>query len=174
MLPPRNRSEYLSYLIRLGHAFVVLDIHARIALPRQAVEAMTGAALACDPEVAIAHPAKIREANSLGIASHLSQNIPDACHIQIVSLLILYVKPIAVVCSIIRYLTPRVPGRNDGGRDLMGKGASAPVQERHDQTAAGNLHFLSREGCAEKRSTESLGVLQMVCWLRLARKEYRS
>ena len=92
MLQPRDSSEYLSHLVCLGHPFVILDIYTRIALPGHTVDAVAGALLPCRPEVAIALPAQVRKPYSPRVGSHLPQNVIDAGHIQMVSLLILYVK----------------------------------------------------------------------------------
>jgi hypothetical protein len=57
MFQPFDSLEQLSDLIRLGHPFVVLDVHPSVTMPRHPVDAMAGAALAGSAEVVVAHSA---------------------------------------------------------------------------------------------------------------------
>jgi len=80
MLQPLDCFEHLFDLISFSHAFAVLDVHARVALPGHPIDAMTGSTLSRFPEIVIAHPAQIRKTHALRIASHPSQKIVHASH----------------------------------------------------------------------------------------------
>jgi len=89
MFQPLNCSENLSYLVGFRLSLVVLDIHARIARPWHAIDAMARSLLPRASEKVIAHLAGVHETDALRVLPHAGQDIFDIGHIVMISIVIL-------------------------------------------------------------------------------------
>jgi hypothetical protein len=70
----------LPNLIRLGFAFLILDVDPGIANPRRLEDDVTAARLARLPEKLLTDPHEIAEPHISRLASHLLKDFPDRRH----------------------------------------------------------------------------------------------
>ena len=87
-----NRLQYLFDLIRLCHAFVVLNVDTRVALPRSFVNSVTAPILARFSKIVFANFREILKADSFWVPFHINNNVCDFRHMGMIPLLILFVK----------------------------------------------------------------------------------
>ena len=81
-----DSQKNLAHLIGFSHASGILNIDARIALPRGLVYSVTSAGLPRLSEIFVANLAKVFEADPFGVLPHHFDNIVYRGHDKIVSL----------------------------------------------------------------------------------------
>jgi hypothetical protein len=82
-----NGFQHLLDLISFGHPLVILDIDPRISLPGCPVDSMTAASLAGLAKEDITDLAEVAETDPFRVSSHLSEDLFDLSHIQMIPLL---------------------------------------------------------------------------------------
>ena len=80
MFQSLNGAKHLTYLLGLRPAFVVLNIHPRVPLPRCPVDLVAGTPLAARAEEMVTDAAQVRVAHTLGIRLHLRQYFRNTRH----------------------------------------------------------------------------------------------
>ena len=84
-----NGKQYLFDLIRLRHAFLVLNVYTGITRPRRFINTMATSALARRSKVVLTDFLEITEPNPFRIRLHILKDLRDTTHRAIVALLIL-------------------------------------------------------------------------------------
>jgi hypothetical protein len=82
MFQPLDRFEHLADLVRLCHALGILNVDSRVALPGHLVNAVARTSLPWLPEIVIANPTQVAEANPTWIAPHLIDNRVNTAHLN--------------------------------------------------------------------------------------------
>ncbi|WP_176954174.1 hypothetical protein [Paraburkholderia sartisoli] len=90
-----NGFEDLTYLVRFGLAFIVLDVDARVTRPRHFKDSMTAASLARLTKIRFAYIEQRQEPDAGGLTAHLFEGF--IYHLRMVPLLAPFVKSWALL-----------------------------------------------------------------------------